>query len=347
MINEFNLTNYLEEARGRVTEQFKDAPVFDKYLQLLIADSTELQLVLKDLMEKRSLDTAEGVQLDILGDIVGQPRVLIDADLLTFFGFEGEWQADSYGNIYDPSVGSTWWDGKSPMVGNITLTDDLYRLLIKAKIAKNVTRATPEDLMTFSNFIFNTNGSNIVEEGDAKFRLMIGRELTKKEVALLRYVNSTASYESILLPKPIGVGMEYGSFDYDAFFAFQGVPNAKGYGGLVYTHYFDGTFVGDGSVIPGLTLLLDVNGNPYDPTPQYECSYTAMFAFSGVEGATGLGTFSATGEVIEGGRWNNVVGRIEIPQECVLIPSDTEIIPGDGKPFGGKWASYHDDITNR
>ena len=347
MQNEFNLTHYLEEARGRVTEQFIGAPVFDKYLQLLVADSVELQLVLKDLMEKRSLNTAEGVQLDILGDIVGQPRTLIDADLLTFFGFEGEWQADSYGNIYDPAVGSAWRDGRASRIGNITLTDDLYRLLIKAKIAKNVTRATPEDIMTFSNFVFNTNGSNIVEEGAAKFRLMIGRNLTREEVALLRYINTTASYESILLPKPIGVGMVYGSFDYEQFFGFQGVPNVKGYGAFTYTHFFNGTFVGDGSVVPSLTMLLDVNGNPYDPSPQYECKFEAMFAFDGIEGATGFGTYSSIGEVVDGGNWNRVIGREVIPQVCTIIEREVDITPGDGKVFGGKWASYHDNITDR
>lgn len=347
MKNELILTDYLEQARTRVTEQFIGAPVFDKYLQLLIDGSEELQLVLKDLMEKRSIDTAEGVQLDIIGDIVGQPRTLIDADLLTFFGFEGEWHADSFGSLSDPSVGSVWWDGEASRIGNITLSDDLYRLLIKAKIAKNNTKATPEDVMNFVNFIFNTNGSNVVDEGDAKFRLMIGRELTREEVSLLRYVNKTSSYESILLPKPIGVGMEYASFDYDQFFAFQGVPNAKGYGGLVYSHYFNGTFVGDGTVIPSLEMLLDVNGNPYDPTPQFECDYDNMFAFSGVEGASGFGEMSETGEVVNGGKWNNVFGREEIPEICVLVEKDQEIVPGDGKPFGGKWASYHDNITNR
>lgn len=344
MQNIFILTDYLEQARERVTEQFKEAPVFDKYLQLLIAESEELQLVLKDLMEKRSLDTAEGVQLDILGDIVGQPRTLINADLFIFFGFEGDWQADSFGSLNDPSIGSVWWDGAASRFGNITLSDDLYRLLIKAKIAKNVTRATPEDLMNFSNFIFNTKGSNIVEEGAAKFRLMIGKELTRREVALLKYVNTTASYKSRFFPKPAGVGIGFGSFDYNQFFAFQGVPNAKGYGAFAYTHHFNGMFVGDGTVVPSITLLLDSNGNPYDPTPQYREEYENMFAFSGVEGAMGFGTYSNTGEPEKGGFWNNVVGRIEIPKKITLIEPDIIITPGEGKPLGGKWASFHENI---
>jgi hypothetical protein len=260
-INEFIVVPYLEEARERVTEQFKEAPVFDKYLQVLVDDSIEIQGVLKDLMQKRGIETAEGVNLDILGDIVGQPRTLINADLFSFFGFRGHWQADTFGTLNDPSVGSVFWDGKESGVGNITLNDALYRLLIKAKIAKNVTRATPEDVMNFANFVFNTNGSTVVDEGGAKFRLFIGRSLTRQEVGLLRYVNKTASYESKLLPKPVGVGMEYGSFNYPAFFAFQGVPNAKGFGSIAFTYHFDGENIYDGSVIPSIYMEKDENGN--------------------------------------------------------------------------------------
>lgn len=256
----FDYKDYLEEARGRVTEQFIGAPVFDKYLQLLIDDSLELQSVLKDLLEKRGLDTATGVNLDIIGNIVGQPRVLIDADLLTFFGFQGEWHSDSYGTIHDTSVGSVWWDGKATMTGNITLNDDLYRLLIKAKIAKNVTNATPEDIMRFANFIFNTSGSTIVSEGGAKFTILIGKVLTRQEVGLLRYINRHASYESRLFPKPIGVGIGYGSFDYDRFFGFQGVPNAKGYGSLEFTMHYDGQYNFDGPT-PDTVLARDEEGN--------------------------------------------------------------------------------------
>jgi len=264
-INPFDTKDFLEEARDRTTIQFEkdSAPVFDKFLQLIFLEAMEIQATKKDLMQLRSIETAEGAQLDIIGEIVGQPRTLIDVDLFTFFGFRGHWNADTYGDLNDAGVGSVWWDGESPTTGNITLNDELYRLLIKAKIAKNVTRATPEDVINFTNFVFSTNGSTITDEGGAKFNLLIGRVLTKQEVGLLRYINRTAGYEARLLPKPVGVGMEYGSFDYESFFAFQGIPNAKGYGSLGYTHYFDGEHLYDGQAVPSVFLDRDENGNLY------------------------------------------------------------------------------------
>lgn len=264
-INPFVEEDYLETARDRATIQFEkeSAPVFDKFLQLVFSEAMEIQATKKDLMQLRSIETAEGAQLDIIGEIVGQPRTLINVDLSTFFGFRGHWNADTYGDLNNAGVGSVWWDGEAATTGNITLNDELYRLLIKAKIAKNVTRATPEDMMNLTNFIFSTNGSTVVDEGGAKFRLMVGRTLTRQEVGLLRYINITAGYESTLLPKPIGVGIEFGSFEYENFFAFQGVPNAKGYGSLGYTYYFDGEHLYDGEVIPSLSLDKDENGVPY------------------------------------------------------------------------------------
>lgn len=260
-VNEFETKDYTEEAHELITEQFRDKPVFKKYLELLLNPSEELQVVLKDLMQKRSIDTAEGVQLDMIGAIVGQRRTLLDADLLGYFGFIGDLQAGSYGTISVPELGSVWRSRDSPMTGNITLNDDLYRVLIKAKIVKNVTRATPEDIMRFANFMFNTSGSTIIFEGGAKFKILIGKVLTRSELGLLRYINRDASYSSRLFPKPVGVGFEVGSFNYDAFFAFKGIPNAKGYGGMGYTHYFDGSFIGDGSALPNTKTILDEYGN--------------------------------------------------------------------------------------
>lgn len=263
LINEFDLKEYKEEAYGLITEQFRDKDVFKRYLDLLLSPSEEIQFVAKDLMQKRSIDTSEGVQLDMIGAIVGQRRTLIDADLLVFFGFLGEVQAGSYGSVSIPGVGSVWRSSDSALVGNITLEDDLYRILIKAKIVKNVTSATPEEIMNFANFIFSTSGSTLIYEGDAKFHLLVGRLLTRSEIGLLRYINRDASYRSRLFPKPIGVGYELGSFNYEAFFAFKGIPNAKGYGEVGYTTLHNGQVIYDGNTTPKMFTRVDEYGNPY------------------------------------------------------------------------------------
>lgn len=260
LINEFEVKDYKAEVSELITEQFKDKTVFNKYIDLLLAPVSDLQLVIKDLIQNRSIDTAYGEQLDVLGRLVGQPRVLLNADLYIFFGFLGNPQSDSFGSLYIPGVGGVWRDLNSKTSGNVTLDDEAYRLLIKARIAKNVTRATPEDVMEFANFMFSTTGSTISSEGGAHFTLLIGRPLTRVEIGLLKYVNYDSSFPSKIFPKPVGVGMEFGSFNVDKFFAFQGVRGAKGYGGITYSHSFDGEFIFDGSVVPFSSPLKDQNG---------------------------------------------------------------------------------------
>lgn len=264
--NPFLISPYLEEARSRVTEQFKEKIVFDKYLQLLLGGKIELQEVFRQLMQERSLDTAVGVNLDNIGEIVGQPRTLLSVDIFEFFGFQGIPNAGSFGDFYDPSVGAVFYDANNPRFGNVTLTDDIYRIFIKAKIAKNATHARPEQVMDFVNFIFSTSGSTIQNEGNAAYTLLVGKQLTSFERSLLTYIQKTDNYNSYLLPQPIGVRVNYGDFDYDNFFGFLGVPNAKGFGNLLSQPsqkptFADGSYIADGSVsADGLgptTLILE------------------------------------------------------------------------------------------
>jgi len=140
-----------------------------------------------------------------------------------------------FGELGDPNIGSVFYDLDQPRFGNVTLSDDLYRLFIRAKIVKNSTRVTPDDIMGFANFIFETTGSVIQNEGDAAYTLLIGRELTAFERSLLSYVDQTNNYRGYLVPKPVGVRVNYGDYDIDSFFGFSDTPNAKGFGELLVT----------------------------------------------------------------------------------------------------------------
>jgi hypothetical protein len=228
--------DYLTEARDRVTEAFKNKEVFDRYIQLVIDQQFAIQQVFKDLLQKRSIDTATGATLDIIGEIVGQPRELISADLFDFFGFQGALNAGSYGDVNNASVGAQWYDFGQATGGNILLDDETYKLFIKAKILKNTTASTPEEFIAFVNFIFGTTATAIIAEGDAAFTVLFGRELTQFEQVLLNYVSLAQGYPSRLIPKTVGVRINFGYFDAENVFAFQGVPNAKGYGDLTGTY---------------------------------------------------------------------------------------------------------------
>ena len=102
--NAFTEIDYLPQGRGRVTQQFKDKPVFDAYLKLALDALNEIQNVYKDLMQLRSINTATGVQLDQIGNIVGQSRTLVNYNAFPYFGFDGAASAETFGTISDRCV---------------------------------------------------------------------------------------------------------------------------------------------------------------------------------------------------------------------------------------------------
>lgn len=228
MKNPFNTTDYLEEARSRVTEQFKDKDIFDRYLQLLISEHTVLQNQMLNLMQLRSIDTATGKQLDIIGDIVGRPRGLLTADQFKFFGFANEPQAGSFGSLTDPQAGATFYSEGATKSGSRQPTDDEYRLLIKAKIIKNTTRSSTEDTIRAFKFLFSAGQAFIDEYEPAKVRIGIGKLLTPVEKGLLFELQGGGS----LLPKTIGVEYQFLEFQSTRVFATEGFPGAYGAGDL-------------------------------------------------------------------------------------------------------------------
>lgn len=76
-------TNHRERAIGALISQFRDKARFTKLVEIFIRPFQEIEDAIWDLYTKRRLDMARGVQLDIIGKIVDEPRSgLSDADYL-------------------------------------------------------------------------------------------------------------------------------------------------------------------------------------------------------------------------------------------------------------------------
>lgn len=224
----FNEVNFLDDMRSRITEQFKSKTVIDKLLQLEAKNREELQQVFKDLLQLRSIDEARGVQLDIIGRIVGQPRELIGVTLYDYFAYAGYVNGETYGDLSDPSQGGVYYSEGDSLGGNILFDDETYRLYIKSKIIKNQTASTPEELISFVSFLFGQDTPIYLVEGDAHINIFIGRELSALEINLLNFTSYEAGYPTRLIPKTVGVSLNYSSF-IPGSFGFLGVPSAGGF----------------------------------------------------------------------------------------------------------------------
>lgn len=197
-------TDFLQEAKRRFTEQFKDKPVFEAYIKIVTDELEELQQVYKDLMQLRDLDSAVGTQLDNIGAIVGQPRVLVDYSLFTYFGFDGAAQSETFGTLSDSGIGGYFKSLADPEGESLEVDDDTYRFLIRARIAANKSDTTPQGVIDALNFILDTDDCTIEEVGNAHLIIKYTVTLTPLQEYFLRGVSDIGS----IIPLPICVSYE-------------------------------------------------------------------------------------------------------------------------------------------
>lgn len=226
----FEVIDYTEEARTRVTEQFKNKEVFDNYVQILTKGQIDLENTYKDLLQLRDIDSATGAQLDIIGRIVGQDRELIAADLYDFFGMQGALNAFPMGDTSDPTIGGIFYSFGLDLGGNVELDDETYRTFIRAKIFKNITASTPEQFIQAIKLIFGIDQVAIIQDGDGQAIVLLGAQLTDFQRVLLTYISYSQGYPSRLVPKTVGVRINYGQFLPGQYFGFQDSPGALGFG---------------------------------------------------------------------------------------------------------------------
>ncbi len=216
----FENIDYLSVARSRYTDQFKDSVNFDILMIVWMMGYQEIQETLLSLITIKDVDAATGVQLDVIGDIVGQPRTLENIDATGYFGFYSDPGAQPFGSLSTASGGiyNSLYDSGSS--GNTSLPDGTYRSFIKAKIISNNSAGTSEDIITAARALFSTD---IVEFGDdptsGVFSLYIGRPWNDEALTAFPGLDETV-VATRLLPIPAGVRIEFrDSGEYETFYA--------------------------------------------------------------------------------------------------------------------------------
>jgi hypothetical protein len=210
-----------ELAIKRLAVQYKESTKLIAYIEALLVEADTLEAVFQSLLADRWIDTAEGVNLDILGAIVGQPRILIDATILSYFGYLTAPGAQSFGSVLDPALGGRFRGVDEATAGNRGLTDEEYRVFIRARVIKNSTLTTIQEIIDAIKFVVGVE-QVILVEGTTFYTIQIGKELTTNEKI---FISNTD-----LIPKPAGVGVGYQEYDATAAFGFGGIPTSRGFG---------------------------------------------------------------------------------------------------------------------
>jgi hypothetical protein len=209
-------------ARARVATQYTESVKFLATLSSLCATAQELEDALLSVKQITDIDLSVGVQLDTIGSIIGISRVVPNAIALAFFGFADTPSGMTFGEE-GASAGARFRDELEPYTASTTLGDPEFRLLIRAKIVKNHSTGTADDILEGMAYIFQ-GATNVIEDvGGMRIKIGIGRALTAVEKILIKQLD--------LLPRPAGVQLtSLVSFDDDSYFGFSDQPTAKGFG---------------------------------------------------------------------------------------------------------------------
>lgn len=179
--------NYEELGLSRLATEFSESENLIAYLKIIMSEFQFLEDVYFDILEKRWLENAENAQLEVLGELVGQPKISLEG-------------------MTRP------------------LTDEEYKILIRARISKNNTDCSQESIISLVGYVFNVDFV-VLNDYKLRFEISFGKILTDIEKSILREID--------LIPKPLGVLIGYISeFDPDNVLAFEGFPNAKGLGDI-------------------------------------------------------------------------------------------------------------------
>lgn len=140
-----------------VTSEFRNATKFNSTLDADVSPSVTIQNVLESLIPKFDLDNAVGDQLDIIGEWVGALRNVPFPITDVYFEWENAalgWELGSWKGPFDPDTGP------------VLLPDDVYRTLIKSKIAANRWNGSIPQAYEIYSTLFSLGGIVIQDNGN-------------------------------------------------------------------------------------------------------------------------------------------------------------------------------------
>lgn len=160
-----------------ITNYHSQKPLFVNHIDLITRPLTDASNVMTSLITGFDIDEAIGVQLDILGKWIGRTRVVSQPISGIYFSF------DTDGLGFDQGV---WQGPYDPDAGFTNLSDETYRIILKAKIAINHWNGTNETLPEILDTALSGSGltMQIVDNHDMTISVWVFPETDISDVSL-------------------------------------------------------------------------------------------------------------------------------------------------------------------
>lgn len=136
-----------------ITSEHNQKPLFMETVRALLQPLADIKYTMELMPEVFDLDTAVGAQLDAVGEWIGVGRNLAVPISDIYFSF------DVSGLGFDEG---TWKGPFDPANGLVTLPDDAYRTLLKARAVNNRWGGTIEQAYAVWAIVFEGTGTGIL-----------------------------------------------------------------------------------------------------------------------------------------------------------------------------------------
>lgn len=195
--------DYEAQALENSSSLLNESPIFQAFLMAIIEYYQNQQLDLIWICENLlDIDRATNWQLDLIGLVLNQPRLLASFDTGVYFGFEGAYQAGTFGTLDDPTVGAPWYSssGYNPSTSK-RLSDDQYRRILKARSIKKSSKfCNHSELLEVVNLLADSTNNTIDVPENGSLTIY-----TNDSEGFVSYFLSRSRTSDNILPIPLGV----------------------------------------------------------------------------------------------------------------------------------------------
>lgn len=187
----------------RLMYQYQSSPKLRALILALTREYCDLQVVIGQLETRLDIGLSSGVQLDLIGEIVGQERpisVSIDPDEVFGFdpievgdpGFPSGCPPDfGWSGVSRPDRGGVWTSVSGLFVARMSDSD--YRTLLRARIFSNSADGTVESIVKFLDFATGVDGNNIINSTIGQVDLIVGRYISSVEETIIKSLAPVAA----------------------------------------------------------------------------------------------------------------------------------------------------------
>lgn len=156
-----DITPYLD----LITSEHRAQPKFTAMLAAMLQPVADAGDLVGSLPDAFDLDTAVGAQLDVVGQWVGVSRILKTPLSNVYFSLDSDTLGLDFGSLQGPF---------DPDTGLVSLPDDSYRVLLRARIIANQWDGTIPGAYAAWVELFGAAGINVIIQNTAVMHIIYG-----------------------------------------------------------------------------------------------------------------------------------------------------------------------------